>query len=240
MGGMYSLGRVSISQGPTCRLQAWLPSAGPGGGAGAVGPAGRCQAACGAADVCTGAGEGALAGAADGAGAGKPGVEGTGGGASNAGQSVSAKEDEIGSCRVKSWCHAVRLIRALLPWVHLQQQGEQQQLQQRAEAAEAALEKQRAATAELRTVLDALRWEGDLVATRREWLPCMCTHGRLGYRGIGQRHLSAPGEHRRSYFACVRAHHEQSSTWLAPISLCSLQTQGGGPGKGARIAEATA
>lgn len=41
----------------------------------------------------------------------------------------------------------------------LQQQKERQQLQQRAEAAEAALEKQRAATAELRNVLDALRWE---------------------------------------------------------------------------------
>lgn len=39
-----------------------------------------------------------------------------------------------------------------------QQQGERQELLQRAEGAEAALEKQRAATAELRRVLDALRW----------------------------------------------------------------------------------
>lgn len=41
-----------------------------------------------------------------------------------------------------------------------QQQAERTELAQRAEAAEAAAEKQRAAASELRRVLDALRWVG--------------------------------------------------------------------------------
>lgn len=52
---------------------------------------------------------------------------------------------------------AVVLLHLSLSWPPLQHQSERQQLLQRAEAADAALERQRAATTELRRVLDALK-----------------------------------------------------------------------------------
>lgn len=73
---------------------------------------------------------------------------------------------------------AVRLAAASLPTTRLQQQGERQQLQQRAEAAEAALEKQRAATAELRNVLDALRCDGTRQCPAGDG-PCAFNHAAL-------------------------------------------------------------
>ena len=129
-----------------------LCPAGPGGGAGAVGAAVGRAAAGGHAGGGAGAGAAAPGGAADGADAGKC---------------------WKWLCMVRCWQLGHEWISAFrLPMLHaltdcasyhpshwplLQQQTERAELVQRAEAAEAAAEKQRAAARELRKVLDALR-----------------------------------------------------------------------------------